>query len=52
MLKKGFHMKKVFFVAMVLSSFLYSSIYEDAEDGSISRWVLPTGATVSSGWLQ
>ena len=41
-------MKKVFFVAIVLSSFLYSSIYEDAEDGSISRWVVPTGATVSN----
>ena len=41
-------MKKVFFVAMVLSSFLYSAIYEDAEDGSISRWVVPTGATVSN----
>jgi len=41
-------MKKVFFVIMMLSSFLYSTIHEDAEDGKINRWVAPAGATVSN----
>jgi hypothetical protein len=41
-------MKKVFFAIMMLSSFLYSTLYEDAEDGRINRWVASAGATVSN----
>ena len=34
---------------MILSSFLYSlTVYEDAEDGNVSRWVASVGATVNN----
>jgi len=47
-LEKGTFMKKIFVIAMILSSFLYSVVYEDAEDGNVNRWVASAGTTVNN----
>jgi len=41
-------MRKVFLATIMVSSLLYSTTYEDAEDGNTNGWVASGGATISN----